>query len=367
MMKQHPPRKSRARIAAVVAGAAAVVAVAGAAVLIPANSSQEPAVTTDIAALAPANSGTLVLAPYSTSWWSKVAAMAPRELMLQDLTPPEDLNIDEVGYSSSPDPEQRDIAGTGPLRVFYIEAKDEDSAQRIAHWLGEASGNDHRNVHRNGRILAVTAVWVKDYPVPSQSMASVPSFKPSLSGKQAAMWFNPGQDVGALAGSPDSDSAKALRTYLEKGLGFSADAAWNGSSTDGNSWNGTFGAGNIDPARINFTEASAALTPQKVLSEFVGPTNGNTRTDYRIIDPGAGSFLASSVVRAEGQDGTLGAGGVPPAVQPVDHAKVTAMIDLNAWNRAATGDLAIQESVLTRAISANGSEMNLQLTYSPVS
>lgn len=367
MMKQQARPGSRAGITAVIAGAAAIVAVAGGAVLLTSQSGQGTAVATDIATMAPADSGTLVLAPYSGTWWSKVAAMAPRELMLEDLTPPEDLGIEEVGYSSSPDPVKREIDNSGPLRIFYIEARDDDSAKRIADWLKEAPGYDHRIIHLNGRILSITATWVKEYSAPAQSMATVGSFKPQLSDKQASMWFNPAQDVTALTGSADSKSAAALKKYLEKGLGFSADAAWNGASTDGSSWSGTFGSGNVDPARIDFSQASAALMPTKVLAEVVGPATQNTKTGYRILDPGVGSVLNASVVKAEGQPSQLGSSGIVPPVKAVPDAKVTAMMNLNEWTRAASGDPSIQESVLSRSLSANGSEMNLQLTYVPAS
>lgn len=352
-------------MAAAAAGAAAVVAVAGGAFLLLAQSNAADAVTTDIATMVPASSGTLVLAPYSKDWWDRVAAMAPRDLMLEGLTPPDDLGIEEVGYSSGPDPEKREIEGTGPLRVFYIEAQDQEAAERIGSWLEQAPGYDHRIVHRNGRVLSITAVWVKEYAAPAESMASGAAFKPEISDKQAVMWFDPAKDVAALTGSADSDSAKALRTYLEKGLGFSPDAAWTGTSTDGSAWSGKFSSGNVDPARIDFAQASAALMPKKVLAEIVGPVQEETRTEYRILDPGVGSVLNSSVVTAEGQDRPLGTSAVTPSVKAVAGAKVTVMIDVNDWNRAATGDLAIQESVLTRSLSANGSEMNLQLTYSP--
>lgn len=347
---------------AVIAGAAAVVAVAGGSVLLTAGADQPTAVSTDIASMVPADAGTLVLAPYSSTWWSKVAAMAPRELMLGDLTPPEDMGIEEVGYSSSPDLVEREIGGTGPLRVFYIEARDEESATRIADWLKEAPGYDHRIIHLNGRILTITATWVKEYEAPEQSMATVSGFKPQLNSTQAAMWFNPAQDVAALTGT-SSETAAALKLYLEKGLGFSPDATWNGSSTDGGSWSGTFGSGNVDPARIDFTQASAALMPTKVLTEFVGPVTQGTKTSYRILDPGVGSVLNASVVKAEGQEAQLGTSAVVPPVKAVPDAKVTAMMNLNEWTRAASGDLSIQESVQSRSLSANGSEMNMQLTY----
>lgn len=365
-MKNQPSnRRTRVRITVAIVGAAAAVAVAGGAVLLSNQAQEQVPVSTEIASMVPADSGTLVLAPFSDSWWSKVTAMAPRELMLDDLTPPQDLGIEEIGYSSSPDLIKREISGTGPLRVFYIESENDESAQRIADWLSGAPGYDHRLVHRNGRILSITATWVKEYPVPATSMAAVAEFKPEISDQRASMWFKPLQDVTALTGAADSDSSKALKTYLEKGLGFSSDAAWTGTSTDGASWSGTFSAGNVSAARIDFKEASAALMPQKVLAEVMGPVTSNTKTEYRIVDPGVGSVLNASVATAEGQEGKLGTSSAVPGVKAVADAKVTAMINVNEWNRAATGDLAIQESVLSRAFSANGSEMNLQLTYAP--
>ncbi|WP_345054215.1 hypothetical protein [Arthrobacter methylotrophus] len=92
---------------------------------------------TGIPAYAPANSDTLVVAPYTENWWAKITAMAPREFMLDQITPDHDLKIAHIGYSRSQDTVERPVPG--PLRVFFIEAADAAEAGRIATWLKSAT------------------------------------------------------------------------------------------------------------------------------------------------------------------------------------------------------------------------------------
>lgn len=347
-----------------IAGAAAAV---GGALLLGSTSAGTPQ-STLIPASAPADSDTLVVAPYSSSWWSKVAAMAPQELMLRGLTPDPGLKIEHIGYSRSQDPVKRPIPG--PLRVFYIEASDDAEAQRIMDWLGQAPGYDHRIVHRDGKVLSITAGWITDYKAPEQNMASVAGYRADLTDRQGSMYFNPKLEVASLTGKDGGDKAKALTTYMEKGLGFSNDTTWTGTSGDGDTWSGAFVAGGVDPARIDFNQANTALMgQQKVIATYTekdaAVRQQGTRSTYQVVDPGVAAILDSSTVVAPSQKGQLGANSLPADVPKVDGAEVTALQNLNTLDATASGVQGVSEATLSRSISASKDKMVVSYKFAP--
>ncbi|WP_230854555.1 hypothetical protein [Arthrobacter terrae] len=363
-MKQSKQRKRRTA-AAMIAGTAAVVAVAGGVTLFGIqNHSSAPIQATEIPMYAPADSDTFVIAPFSANWWAKVSAMAPQELMLQGLTPPDGLKIEQVGYSRSQDTTPRAISGTGPLRVFYIEATTETEMGKVREWLSGASGYDHRILHQEGKVLVITEAWVPDYPVPAKSMMSVASFNPAVTDQQAAMWYSPQLEVASLAGPGDSEKATALSTYLQKGFGFTPGTAWSGTSRDGDMWSGKFATGGVDPAQIDFTQATSAMMSQrKVLASAKDANGKNSQSSYQVVDPGVSAALSAASVSVAGQSSPLGARPPSNAVPAVRDAKVTAAVDVTAWDRAVSGNLAVSESVLTRSLSANTTDMNISFVY----
>lgn len=367
MSKDKIMKRRRLRMAVAGAGIAGVAAAVGVGLFLgnQAASSGTPQ-STSIPAFAPANSDTLVLAPYTSTWWSKVAAMAPRELMLRGLTPPDDLKLENIGYSRSQDTVERPIPGA--LRVFYIEASDDAEAERVMDWLSTAPGFDHRVVHRDGKVLTITVPWVTDYTAPAQNMASVAGYRSELTDKQASMYFNPKLEVASLTGPAGGEKAKVLTTYMEKGLGFSDDTAWTGTSKDGDSWSGAFVSGGVDPARLNFPEASEALAAQqKIVASYKDRPDGEqqtTRSGYDILDPGMSVLLGSSTVSAPSQKTILGGTPLPPDLPKVDGAEVTALQNLNVLDSAASGAQGVSERTLSRSISASRDKMVMSFTYS---
>jgi hypothetical protein len=362
-MKQGKNTWGRRRVTAVIAGITGVAAVTVGAVLCVSAAVDGTPQATGIPAYAPANSDTLVVAPYTENWWAKITAMAPRDFMLDQITPDHELRIAHIGYSRSQDTVERPVPG--PLRVFFIEATDAGEAGRIATWLKSAPGYDHRAIHVSGNVIAITAPWIKDYNPPSQSMASEPQFKTALTDKKASMWFSPVREAASLTGTGNPEKTKALETYVEKGMGFSADTAWSGTSSDGQSWSGTFTVGGVDPARVNFTDASAALMSQrKVLATIDAKPGQNTKSTYQVSDPGLSAVLATATVSVPSA-GSLGANTMPLNVPSVQDAKMTAVQNLTTLTRAATGDPGDSESVISRSMSANGTEMVLSFTYAP--
>lgn len=366
MSKDKNTKRRRIRAVAVGAGLTGAAAAVGLALILGNQASPGTPQSSSIPAYAPANSDTLVLAPYTSTWWTKVTAMAPRELMLNGLTPDDGLRIEHIGYSRSQDTAERPVPG--PLRVFYIEASDDDEAQRIMDWLSTAPGFDHRIVHREGKVLTITAPWIADYTAPSQTMASVAGYKAELTDKQATMYFNPKLEVASLAGTAGGEKAKVLTTYMEKGLGFSDGTAWTGTSRDGDSWSGNFVSGGVDPAQLNFPEVTNVLaSQQKIVASYKDVPVGEqptTRTGYDILDPGMSVILQSSTVSAPSQAGQLGSNMLPADVPKIDGAEVTAVQNLNVLTGAATGVQGVSERTLSRSISASKDKMVMTFTYS---
>lgn len=366
MSKDTNTKRRRIRTVVAGAGIAGVAAAVGMCLFLGNQVSAGTPQSSGIPSYAPANSDTLVLAPYSSSWWSKVTAMAPRELMLHGLVPDPGLKIEHIGYSRSQDTVERPVPGA--LRVFYIEGSDDAEAQRIMDWLSTAPGFEHRVVHRDGKVLTITVPWVTDYTAPAQNMASVAGYKAELTDKQATMYFNPKLEVASLAGPAGGEKAKVLTTYMEKGLGFSDDTAWTGTSKDGDSWSGAFVSGGVDPARLNFSEASNALTAQqKIVASYKDKpvaANPTTRSGYDILDPGLSVLLGSSTVSAPSQKGQLGANALPSDLPKVDGAEVTALQNLNVLDNAASGVQGVSERTLSRSISASRDKMVMSFTYS---
>ncbi|MET4143748.1 hypothetical protein [Arthrobacter sp. UYCo732] len=366
-MKQitAPPLRSR-RVMALIVGIAAVLAIAGGfAVFLATHGSNQPRAS-EIPRYVPADADTVVVAPYTASWWSKVGAMAPQELMLPPAQTGDALPIENIGYSRSPDIAEREVANTGPLRIFYVEAPSDSEAATVQQWLDNAPGYDYRTVHRHGRVLAVTPVWVTDYPAPSQSITASSAFTADVTDSQASMWFSPEREVTTLTGGADTEAAKALRSTLEHGFGFAAGTAWTGTSKDGDSWEGSFPVGGVRTEQVDFAKASSALMEtRKVLAQATGPLGKNSQTSYQVTDPGPSAVLAAASIKIDGKDGALGVSGQPAAVKAVPGASLTAVVDVTAWNRAASGDVSETESILTRAMSASGDQMNMEFTYAP--
>jgi hypothetical protein len=136
-----------------------------------AATSQETPHITSIASIAPANSDTFVIAPYSKEWWAKVARMTSVETRLAELDPDAaGVSIDNLGYSRSPDTIKRDVPMTGPLRLFYAESSSPEAAAKVAKWLREAVGFEGRRVHQSGNIVIVGPSWVAEYATPTESL-----------------------------------------------------------------------------------------------------------------------------------------------------------------------------------------------------
>lgn len=365
MGRNRTTKGRRLRAAAAGAGIAGVAALVGVALLLGGHTSQGTPESTSIPSYAPANSDTFVVAPYTSSWWSKLTAMAPRELMLRDLAPDAGLGIEHIGYSRSQDTAERPIPGA--LRVFYIEAANDDEARRVKDWLAGAAGFDHRIVRQEGKVLTITVPWVTDYSTPARSMATVAGYRAGLTDTTASMYYNPKLEVASLAGAAGAEKTRLLSTYMEKGLGFADDTAWTGTSRDGDSWAGDFVSGGVDPARLDFQEVTSVLSSQQRIIASYKDTpvaeQPTVRSGYDILDPGMSVILGSSTVSARSQKIPLGAHPLPPGLPAVDGAEVTAIQNLNVLDAAATGVQGIQERTLSRSISASRDKMIIAFTY----
>ncbi|WP_422758823.1 hypothetical protein [Paenarthrobacter sp. C1] len=219
---------------------------------------------TAIPALAPADADTLVLAPYSESWWAKVGAMAPADTRLAELNASSfSGDIKAIGYSRSQDHEKHDIPMTGPSRLFYIEASSTDAAQKIAEWLKSANGFEGRRVFVEGSTVVIGQSWLTSFKAPEQTMAGAGGYAGVLTTTEGSMYRNPDNEVRSLTGPDDTASARALTAVMRNGFGFTEGTTWVGTSPDGTSWSGDFRSGGVDPEQINFTGPEAPWTLQQ--------------------------------------------------------------------------------------------------------
>lgn len=311
-----------------------------------------------IPAIAPADADTLVVAPYAPSWWEKISAMAPSETRLTGLEPGgSGIELTHVGYSRSPDTVERDVPMTGPYRLFYAEAANEEDAERFAGWLREAEGFGGRQIHLSGSIVIVAQSWVGTFQVPAQAMSSNAAYKATGAG-DASMWRSPDQEVLSLAGTSDSVNGKALTAVMRSGFGFTQGTTWQGSSTDGVAWAGDFGTGGVDPARIDFRETQKVLDESShVIGEI---TDGNVK--YQALSGGLANILSAATFRSE-EKGSIGPGRPAAPFTAVRDEAVSVVADVTGWNAAATGIYSSPENITTQALSANKHEMVISYGY----
>lgn len=358
------PRPMRKTVWIAGAAVAAAAAIGGALLLGPAQTvlatSQDSPRTTAIPALAPADSDTFVIAPYSKQWWAKVASMASPETGLTALDPDAaGLKIENIGYSRSPDHVKREVDHTGPFRVFYIEAPTDEEAKRVAKWLREADGYEGRRIFLQGRIVVVLPSWGDTYEAPKDNITAVPGFNAQVTSGTAAMWRNVDKTVDSLVPDPKSSRGAAVATVLTKGYGFKQGSTWVGTSKTGDDWSGSFHSGGVDPASIDFKETMNTLaSSEKVLAKYEYQT-----TKYEFIDKGVGDLLSNASFVAPGQPGRMG-DGQASAASPIDNPAVTARIDVSRFNAAASGIDSGSENVSDETVTANGHDMVVSLRYS---
>jgi hypothetical protein len=315
---------------------------------------------TSIPSLAPADADTFVLAPYSTSWWPKVAAMAPPETGVAALDPSASgIAIKHVGYSRSQDHEQREIPMTGPSRFFYVETATVEDAEKLAEWFKHAEGFEGRRVFVEGTTVVIARNWVKDFKAPEQSMAGVAGYADTMSSRDGSMYRSPDKEVQSLAGGADTTNGKALTAVMRNGFGFTEGTTWVGASTDGSSWEGDFRSGGVDPDQIRFDEAQNALDATSV--KIAEVKDGNVT--FEGYSSGVGGILETSTFRAEGK-GSLGrAETVASGIPAVKGEVISVVSDVTGWDAAATGNYSSRENVATQAVSANERSMVVSFEY----
>jgi hypothetical protein len=360
--------KHRTRLLLVSAGAVAAVCAAVLVFVMASTARQDqtapginPAAFTlppTVPALAAADSDTVVLAPYSSTWWKKIASMAPFQSGLLTIDPAKaGAPILRLGYSRGPDHIKHDIPNTGPERLIYLEAASSDDANKIAAWLQRAPGFDSRRVHVQDRTVVVGQSWDADYTVPEKSMATISAYIPGDGTKQASMWMNLDQENVSLTGGADTKNGALYATIMSKGAGFKPGTTWTGLSNNGDSWTGDFRSGGVSKELISTSDAQEAVTStEKVLFES---TSGNATT--KIIDPGAGNLMTSTSIIAVGN--RFGGGTVSADFPKVDNQIVSMVSDVTKWNAAASGNYSGEEAVNLRAISANATSMIVSYTY----
>lgn len=357
-MTAQPKRWKGVLAAMIAAGAAA--ALAGVVITTIGGGLGSGPEATSIPSLAPADADTFVLAPYSASWWTKVASMAPPETGIVSLDPSTaGIEIDHVGYSRSQDHEPRGIPMTGPYRLFYVEASSAEDAEKLADWFRNAEGFEGRRVFVQGNTVVITRTWVKEYKAPEQSMAGVAGFTDTMSSAEASMYRNPDREVASLTGGADTKNGKALNAVMRNGFGFTEATTWVGTSKDGSAWEGDFRSGGVDPAQIKFDEATAALDATSVKIAEVQSEN----VKYAGYSAGAGDILNVSMFRTPDQ-GVLGrAATAPSGAGSVKDEQILVVSDVTGWDAAASGTYSARENVATQTVSANKNSMVVSFEY----
>lgn len=355
----QPKRRKGVVAAAIAAGAAALLTGIFVATTAGGGLVSSPQATS-IPALAPADSDTFILAPYSASWWTKVASMAPPETAIASLDPSASgIEIDHVGYSRSADHEERGIPVTGPYRLFFVEASSAADAEQLADWFRNAEGFEGRRVFVEGNTVVITRSWVTEYKAPEQSMAGVAGFTGTTSATEGSMYRNPDREVESLAGGPATKNGKALSTVMRNGFGFTESTTWVGTSKDGSVWEGDFLSGGVDPGQISFGKAQAALDST---SEKIAEVQGEN-VKYSGYSGGVGDILSTSTFRTP-DNGVLGrAAMAPSSATSVKDEAVSVVSDVTGWDAAASGKYSSRENVATQTVSASPKSMVVSFEY----
>lgn len=359
----HAPSRQIPKVAIWLGAGAVAAAIGGLIFLGPVGpgvaTNQETPHVTSIASIAPADSDTFVIAPYSKEWWAKVALMTSPEMRLGELDPESaGVSIDNIGYSRSPDHIERDVPMTGPLRLFYAESSSPEAAAKVADWLREAAGFEGRRVHLSGNIVIVGPSWVAEYMPPTEPLAKVPGYAAEITSGTAAMWRNVDQEVPALVGDMKSPRAEVMATVLSKGYGFKPGTKWVGTSKGDDIWSGGFKSGGVNPAQIDFkaTEASVMGT-QKVLDAVQ-----SRESKWEFLDSGMTELLTGASFVAPSQSQRLG-GVMPDNIPRAKDAVITAVTDATGVSSAATGISGTLENVAKQSVSASEHEMVVSFSY----
>lgn len=356
----RPKLTARRRIIAAAALLGSAAALAG--VLFATGAGGSSTVATSIPALAPADADTFVLAPYSPSWWANVSSMTSPDTGVAGLDPGRSgADITAVGYSRSPDHEDREVPMTGPQRLFYIEASSAEDAKKVAEWLKHSEGFETRRVFIEGNVVIVAASWVNEFKAPDRNMNGVAGYTDTVSTGEASMYRNPDLEVQTLTGSTDSGEAKALTTVMRKGFGFTEGTTWVGTSIDGSSWAGDFRSGGVDPGQIDFDEIKPALNTTSVkIAEY---TVENMK--YEGYSGGLANILMSSTFRQPDKS-VLGPDVALPGLPKVRDEAVSVVSDVTGWTAAASGIYSARENITTQATSASERSMVMSLGYRDV-
>lgn len=349
-------RRNR-RLAA--AGALAVVIAAGALALgTNLKGSADTEAASAIPALVPAEADTLVIAPFSDSWWDKVAPMDEPNKKLPELEPAAaGLPIERIGYSRSVDTDDHGLPFSLPLRIFYLESSTAEDAAKVAEWIKREPAAENRTVHVDDTVVIVGSSTLGEFKKPAQSVLTLEAYSPEQPAGEGTMWMNTGREAVSLTGDGNNDKAKAYAGLLKSGFGFETGTKWMGTSADGASWAGEFTAGGVNPEAIDFKEAAKALSAtEEVLAEVDGPTGM-----VEVIRPGVSAVLdgASFTAGTDHMGELVSAKGVASVEDPL----ITVVNDVTGWNAAVGGVQQANEDIATRHVSANADEMVISYQY----
>ena len=343
----HLCRKRRTWIPA--ASAAGALALAAAVITGTSAFRSSDTVDASITGMVPADADTVVLAPYSAAFWGSVTAMADPETGLASLRPAEGLSIEAIGYSRSPDHQDRDGR---PLNVFYIESPDGAAAAKVEEWLND-NHSETRRIHRVKDTVVVTETHVLDYKAPKETIAGTKGV-PDKVGEAALMWMDIDGEANTLVA--DAGKRDSFKEFMHKGFGFKPGTTWTGTSADGATWAGDFVAGGVDPDQVDFDAAQQALTSDEEI--IWNAERGNLH--YEMIDPGMSALLNHTQVSVAGKGdmgGDAGKIGFPGVDQPV----VEAVNKVAKWHGALTGDFR-NHGLGERFLSANEKSMVVSYT-----
>ena len=351
-------RSRRIKIASLAAIAAVILGVIVVVVYNLINAAAAP--DSRISSLVPDNADTVVVAPSSKEWWTKVTKMAPLEFGLSALDPySKGLDINSLGYSRFDDTKEREVGFTGPVRGVYIESSTQEGAQKIENWLREEKGATVRATFRNDTVVYVTYNWVTEFEAPEKNVESRSDFSLDDPKSHGAMWVNFDNQIDSLSGK-DNPQKPLVSTYFQKTFALKPGTVWSGTSSDGVTWEGEYVRGGIDMNLFDPENARSALADTQ---QSLGGGNTDNGQSVKVLDNGLYSLILHSGARKTGEEINFGAAEVVSGDFAVKDEKLGAAIEPGQWNTAALGLSGQSEGVTKIDMSLSDSEMNMVFRY----
>lgn len=251
--------------------------------------------------------GQMFITGATADWWKFIADTSYDGKSLYKLTPFTDHDsITRLGYAQYTNPDDSLKSG-GPLRVTYLETKDNESANKLAIWFNEKKDPAQPyNVRTKENVVAIGPEWAfdnslyfSDTPIGLEESYLEDTASANRNSKIGYSYFDASKYFEAMFNSNDNADAKTLMNeYIKYEFGLKdKTAVWVGNASAYNSlWKGSFIKGGIDTSLLDPEKATDILQGrQKLISD-----NG----EEMLIDPRESSLLSDVFVSAKNSSDT---------------------------------------------------------------